>query len=63
MLSSAPAFTGKRGSVDLFQLPTKFIPPQTGHIEASAVTPMFEGPEVTVSSHPFGNPKCKRSIE
>ena len=63
MFSSTPAFTGISGSVDLFQPPTTLLPPQTEIIEASAVTPVFEGPEVTVSSRPVGNRKRKRSIE
>ena len=63
MLSSTPAFIGISGSVDLFQPPTTLLPPQTEIIEASAVTPVFEGPEVTVSSRPVGNRNRKRSIE
>ena len=61
MLSRTPAFTRISGSVDLFQPPTT-LPPQTEIIEASAITPVFEGPEVTVS-RPVGNRKRKRSIE
>ena len=45
MLSSTPTFTGISGSVDLFQPPTTLLPPQTEVIEASAVTPVFQGPE------------------
>ena len=54
MLSSTPGFTGISGSVDLFQPPTTLLPPQTEIIEASAVSPVFEGPEVTVSSQTVG---------
>ena len=63
MLSSTPAFTGISGSVDLFQLPTTLLPPQTEIIEASDVTPVFEGSEATGSSRPVGNQKLKGSIE
>ena len=63
MLLSTPAFTGISGSVDLFQLPTTLLPPQTEIIEASAVTPVFEPPEVTVSSCSVGNRKRKRSLK
>ena len=63
MLWSTPAFTGISGSVDLFQPLTTLLPSQTEIFEASAITPVFEVPEVTVSSLPVGNRKCKRSIE
>ena len=63
MLSRTPAFTGISGSVDLFQPPTALLPQQTEIIEASDVTPVFDGPEVDVSSRPVGNRKRKRSIE
>ena len=62
MLLRTPSFTGISVSVDLFQPPTT-LPPQTEIIEVSAITPVFEGPEVTVSSRPVGNRKLKRSIE
>ena len=62
MLSSTPAFTGISGSVDLFQPPTA-LPPQTEIIEASAITPVFDVPEVTVRGRPVGNRKLKRSFE
>ena len=47
MFSSTPAFTGISGSVDLFQALTT-LPSHTEISETSAVTPVFEGPEVTV---------------
>ena len=54
MFSSKPAFTGICGSVDLFQAPTA-LPSHTEISETSEVTPVFEGPEVTVvSSRPEG---------
>ena len=62
MLSFTPALTGISGSVDLFQPPTTLLT-QTEIIEASDVTPVFERPEVTVSSRRVRNRKCKRSIE
>ena len=64
MFSSTPAFTGKCGSVDLFQAPTA-LPSHTEISETSEVTPVFEGPaEITVvSSRPEGRRKRNRSIE
>ena len=63
MFSSTPAFTRICGSVDLFQAP-KALPSHTEISETSAVTPVFEGPEVTVvSNRPEGRRKRKRSIE
>ncbi|KAI6653937.1 hypothetical protein LOD99_3113 [Oopsacas minuta] len=47
MFSSTPAFTGICGSVDMFQAPTA-LPSHTEISESSEVTPVFEGPEVTV---------------
>ena len=63
MFSSTPAFTGICGSVDLFQAPTA-LPSHTEISETSEVTPVFEGPEVTVvSNRPEGRRKRMRSIE
>ena len=63
MFSNTPAFTGICGSVDLFQAPTA-LPSHTEISETSAVTPVFEGPEVTVvSNRPEGRRKRLRSIE
>ena len=63
MFSSTPAFTGICGSVDLFQAQTA-LPSHTEVSETSAVTPVFEGQEVTVvSNRPEGRRKRKRSIE
>ena len=63
MFSSTPAFIGICGSVNLFQAPTP-LPSHTEISETSAVTPVFEEPEVTVvSNHPEGRRKRKRSIE
>ena len=61
MLSNTPAFIGISGRVDLFQPPTT-LPPQTEITEARAVTPVFEGSEVTVSSRPEVNRRHKRNI-
>ncbi|KAI6650212.1 Myb-related transcription factor, partner of profilin-like [Oopsacas minuta] len=63
IFSSTPAFTGICGSVDMFQAPTA-LPSHTEISESSEVTPVFEGPEVTVvNSRPEGRRKRKRSIE
>ena len=61
--SRTPAFTGISGSVDLFQSPTNITSSSNRIIEASVVTPVFDVPEVTVSSRPVGNRNRKRSIE
>ena len=56
MLSSTPAFTGISGSaISLNPKQHYYLPPQTEIIEASDVTQVFEGPEVTVSSRPVRN--------
>ena len=62
MLSSTPVFTGISRNIDLFQRPTTLLPPQTEIIEASAATPVFEGPEVTVSSRPVGKLKRRGAL-
>ena len=62
MLSSTPAFTGISGSVDRFQPPTTLLPTQTEIIEASAVTPVFERPEVTISNRPVGNRSARGAL-
>ena len=63
MFSSTPVFTGICSSVYLFQAPTA-LPLHTEISETSAVTPVFEGPEVTVvSNRPEERCKRKRSIE
>ena len=62
MFSSTPALNEISGSVDLIQ-PSTTLPPQTEIIEASAITPVFKVPEVTVGSRPVGNRKRKRNFE
>ncbi|KAI6647067.1 hypothetical protein LOD99_8904 [Oopsacas minuta] len=63
MFSSTPAFSGICGSADMFLAPTT-LPSHTEISESREVTPVFEGPEVTVvSSHPEGRCRRKRSIE
>ncbi|KAI6658926.1 hypothetical protein LOD99_10886 [Oopsacas minuta] len=63
MSSSTPAFTGTCGSIYMFQAPTA-LPSHTEISESSEVTPVFEGPGVTVvNSRPEGRRRRNGSIE
>ena len=60
MYTSFHRYIWERRSVST---PSNITTPQTEIIEASDATPVFEGPDFTISSHQVGNWKRKRSIE